>query len=95
MIDYHRCCQIQDLHERQGLNASQSAQEVALDRRTVAYWLTQAHLRPRKPRPHARKLDPFQPDIVRWLARHPYSAAPVFQRLREDGFAGSSGLVKA
>jgi transposase len=95
MIDYHRFCQIKDLHERQGLNASQIAQEVALDRRTVAYWLTQDHFRPRTPRRHASKLDPFKPDIVRRLERHPYSATQVFQRLREDGFAGSYELVKA
>jgi len=95
MIDYHRFCQIKHLHVHQGLNASQIAKEVALDRRTVAYWLTQDHFRPRKPRPHTSKLDPCKPDIVRLLERHPYSAAQVFQRLREQGFAGSYELVKA
>lgn len=95
MIDYHRFCQIKHLHDHQGLNASQIAKEVALDRRTVAYWLTQDHFRPRKPRSHTSKLDPFKPDIVRLLERHPYSAAQVCQRLREHGFGGSYGLVKA
>src|SRR5215475_7318701 len=95
MIDYHRFCQIKHLHDHQGLNASQIAQEVALDRRTVAYWLAQDHFRPRKLRPSMSKLDPFKSDIVRLLARHPYSAAPVFQRLREHGFDGSYELVKA
>jgi transposase len=95
MIDYHRFCQIKHLHEQQGLNASQIAKAVALDRRTVASWLTQAHFRPRKPRPSVSTLDPFKPDIVRLLERYPYSAAQVFQRLREQGFAGSYGLVKA
>jgi len=94
MIDYHRFCQIKHLHAHQGLNTSQIAKEVALDRRTVAYGLTQDHFRPRKPRQHASKLDPFKPEIVRLLERHPYSAAQVFQRLREHGFAGSYGLVK-
>ena len=70
MIDYHRFCQIKHLHAHQGLNASQIAKEVALDRRTVAYWLTQDHFRPRKPRQHASKLDPFKPEIVRLLERH-------------------------
>lgn len=51
MIDYHRFCQIKHLHAHEGLNASQIAQAVSLDRRTVAYWLTQEHFRPRKPRP--------------------------------------------
>ena len=95
MIDYHRFCQIKHLHDQQGLNASQIAQEVALDRRTVAYWLTQAHFRPRKPRLSVSKLDPFKPDMIRQLERYPYSAAQVFQRLREQGFTGSYGLVQA
>jgi transposase len=95
MIDYHRFCQIKHLHTHQGLNASQIAKEVALDRRTVAYWLTRDHFRPRKPRPHVSKLDPFKPDIIRLLERHPYSATQVFQRLREHGFDGSYELVKA
>jgi transposase len=95
MIDYHRFCQIKHLHAHQGLKASQIAQEVALDRRTVAYWLAQEHFRPRKPRPSASKLDPCKPDIIRLLERYPYSAAQVFQRLRELGFDGSYALVKA
>ena len=95
MIDYHRFCQIKHLHAQQGLNASQIAKTVALDRRTVAYWLAQEHFRPRKPRQSPSKLDPFKPDIVRLLERYPYSAAQVFQRLREHGFDGSYGLVKA
>ena len=95
MIDYHRFCQIKHLQAHDGLNASQIAQAVSLDRRTVAYWLTQEHFHPRSPRPHASKLDPFKPDIVRLLERHPYSAAQVFQRLREHGFNGSYELVKA
>jgi transposase len=95
MIDYPRFCQIKHLHAHQGLNASQIAWEVALDRRTVAYWLPQDHFRPRKPRPHPSQLDPFKPDSVRLLERQPYSAAQVFQRLREHGFDGSYGLVKA
>src|SRR5262249_52313908 len=48
-----------------------------------------------KPRPRHSKLDPFKPEIVRMLERYPYSAAQVFQRLREQGFAGGYSLVKA
>src|SRR5262249_1910872 len=95
MIDYHCFCQIKHLHAHQGLNASQIAKELALDPRTVAYWLAQDHFRPRKPRLYASKLDPFKPEIIRLLERYPYSAAQVFQRLREHGFDGSYALVKA
>ena len=77
-----------------GLNASQIAQTLTLDPRTVTYWLAQEHFRPRKPRPRHSKLDPFKPAIVQMLERYPYSAAQVFQRLREHGFAGGYSLVK-
>ena len=95
MIDYHRFCQIKDLHEHQGLNASQIAKALALDPRTVSYWLAQEHFRPRTPRQHPSKLDPFKAQIVRLLERYPYSAAQVFQRLREQGFDGGYSIVKA
>src|SRR2546421_6535922 len=41
------------------------------------------------------KLDPFKKEIVRMLEQYPYSAAQVFQRLREHGFDGGYSLVKA
>jgi transposase len=95
MIDYHRFCQIKDLHEHQGLTASQIAHALALDPRTVAYWLRQERFQPRKSTPRASKLAPFKPQIVQMLDKYPYSAAQVFQRLREQGFAGSYSIVKA
>lgn len=95
MIDYHGFCQIKDLHVHQGLNASQIAKELALDPRTVTYWLAQEHFRPRKPQQHSSKLDPFKAQIIRLLERYPYSAAQVFQRLREQGFNGGYSIVKA
>lgn len=95
MIDYHRFCQIKDLHEHQGLTAVQIAHALALDARTVAYWLRQERFRPRKATPRASKLTPFKPQIVQLLDKYPYSAAQVFQRLREQGFTGGYSIVKA
>src|SRR2546425_956226 len=95
MIDYHRFCQIKDLHAHQGLTASQIAHALALDPRTVAYWLRQERFQPRKSTPRASKLAPFKPQIVQMLDKYPYSAAQVFQRLREQGFAGGYSIVKA
>jgi transposase len=95
MIDYQRFCQIKDLHEHQGLNAAQIAHALALDARTVAYWLRQERFRPRKATPRASKLTPFKPQIVQMLDKYPYSAAQVFQRLREQGFTGGYSIVKA
>ena len=95
MIDYACFCQIKHLHEQQGLSTSQIAATLSLDPRTVAYWLTQERFRSRKPRARTRKLDPFKAQIVRMLERYPYSAAQVFQRLREQGFDGGYSIVKA
>jgi transposase len=95
MIDYHCFCQIKHLHAHQGLNASQIARELALDPRTVASWLAQDHFHPRTPWPRTSKLDPFKAQIARLLERYPYSAAQVFQRLREQGFPGGYSIVKA
>src|ERR671922_341143 len=95
MIDYQQFCQIKDLHDHQGLKVAQIAPTLGLDPRTVAYWLRQERFRPRKARPRASKLDPFKPQIVQMLEKYPYSAAQVFQRLREHGFDGGYSLVKA
>jgi len=95
MIDYASFCQIKHLHEQQGLSAAQIAATLSLDPRTVAYWLTQERFRPREARQRASKLDPFKAQIVRMLERYPYSAAQVFQRLREQSFDGGYSLVKA
>ena len=69
MIDYACFCQIKHLHAQQGLNASQIANELSLDPRTVAYWLAQEPFRPRKPRTRQSKLDPVKKDMVRMRAR--------------------------
>jgi transposase len=95
MIDYHQFCQIKDLHDNQGLNAAQIAGAFALDSRTGAYWLRQERFRPRKSTPRDSTLDPFKPQMVQMLEKYPYSAAQVFQRLREQGFDGGYSLVKA
>ncbi len=95
MIDYACFCQMKHLHTHEGLNASQIAKTLTLDPRTVSHWLAQEHFRPRKPRQAPSKLDPFKPELVRLLERYPYSAAQIFQRLRERGFDGGYSLVKA
>ena len=95
MIDDHCFCQIKHLHGPQGLNAAQVAHDLALDPRTVSYWLAQEHCRPRKPQQHHRTLDPFKAQLVRMLERYPSSAAQVFQHLREQGFDGGYAIVKA
>jgi transposase len=95
MIDYHQFCQIKDLHHTHGLKVAQIAHTMSLDPKTVAYWLGQERFRTRRPAPRASKLDPFKAQIRQMLEKYPYSAAQVWQRLREQGFEGGYSMVKA
>lgn len=94
MIDYQRFCQIKHLREEQGLGVSQIAQELALDSRTVSYWLAQDHFRPRTASKRPSKLDPFKQEMIRMLEKYPYSAAQVMQRISNQGFDGGYSIVK-
>jgi transposase len=94
MIDYQQFCQLKDLHANQGLTVAQIAGALALDPRTVAYWLTQDRFRTRHVVPRASKLDPFKPQIRHMLETYPYSAQQILQRLRQQGFDGGYSIVK-
>jgi len=94
MIDYERYCRIQDNHHRRQLTVPQIARQLHLDERTVARWLAAEKFQPRRAAPRSSKLDPYKPQIVRWLASHPYRATQIFQRLREGGYPGGITIVK-
>jgi transposase len=94
MIDYEMYCKIKDCHERQGLTIAQTARALGLHAQTVAKWVQRSHYRARHSAPRASRLDPFKARIVRLLETHPYSAQQIFQRLREEGFAGGFTIVK-
>ena len=94
MIDYATYCKIKDCQERQHLTVAQTARALGLHADTVAKWV-------RCPQYHARhaaarnsRLDPFKARVIRLLETHPYSAQQIFQRLREEGFAGGFTIVK-
>jgi transposase len=94
MIDYELYCKIQDCHRTHHLSVAQTARELRLDERTVARWLAVDKFRPRQIAPRPSKLDAFKPQIVRWLASHPYTATQILLRLRESGYSGGITIVK-
>ncbi len=94
MIDYEQYCRIKDYHERRHLTVPQIARELRLDERTVAHWLAAEKFQPRRAGRRSSKLDPYKPQIVRWLESHPYTATQIFLRLRESGYAGGITIVK-
>jgi transposase len=94
MIDYETYCKIKDCHERQHLTIAQTARALNLHPDTVTKWAQRAQYRARHSVPRRSQLDPFKARMVRLLETHPYSAQQIFQRLREDGFAGGFTIVK-
>ena len=94
MIDYETYCKIKDAHDNHGLTAGQIARRLHLDERTVARWLAADKFRPRRTARRASILDPFKPQIVRWLQAYPYTAAQIFLRLQEAGYTGRDTIVK-
>jgi transposase len=94
MIDYELYCKIKDYHQNRHLNVSQIARELSLDERTVSRWLNADKYRQREIGPRPSKLDPFKPQIIRWLETHPYTATQIYLRLREAGFDGGITIIK-
>lgn len=93
MIDYSTYCKIIQMRE-ENLRASQIAQALGLDDRTVIHWLEEKNYHQRKATPRASKLDPYKPQIIRWLETHPYSGTQIFQRLREEGYQGGVSILR-
>ena len=71
MIDYATYRRIHHLNEAETLNVAQIAERLALDPRTVRYWLDEPTFRPRQTAPRPSKLDPYKPLIRQWLEALP------------------------
>src|SRR5207247_1745550 len=94
MIDYETYCKIKDCQQRQHLTIAQTARALGIHAQTVAKWVQRPQYQARHAAPRKSRLDPFKAQVVRLLETHPYSAQQIFQRLREDGFAGGLTIVK-
>jgi transposase len=92
MIDYATWCAIRD-GKAKHLNATQLAEHLALDVRTVRHWMNRPYA-PRLSVKRPSKLDPFKGRIVGWLDAFPLSAQQVFQRLCDAGYTGGVSIVK-
>lgn len=97
MMDYPTYCQLRQLRDEAGLTVAQIARELGLHRQTAAKWAKRARYERRSAAPATRresKLDAFKPAVQRLLAAHPYSAAQLFARLREQGYDGRYTILK-
>lgn len=97
MIDYPTYCQLRHLRDQAHLTIAQIARQLGLHWQTVAKWEKCPRYERRSAAPATRrasKLDAFKPAIQRLLATHPYSAAQLFDRLREQGYDGRYTILK-
>ena len=94
MIDYETYVRIRNYFENDNLKYSQIADALSLDQRTVERWANKKRYQPRKATSRKSKLDPFKNDILRMLEKHPYTAAQIFQRIKENGFDGGKTIVE-
>ena len=94
MIEYATFCQLRALLDQQHWTIPQVAQELKLDIKTVRAWAAQPQYRPRQRAARPSKLDPFKADLGRWLEQHPFSAAQLLVRLREQGYLGGYSILK-
>ena len=93
MINYETYCKIIQLHQSH-LRPSQIAAMLNINEQTVRYWLHEECYRQRKPVKRPSKLDPYKPQILRWLEKYPYSSTQIFQRLQEQGYKGGITILR-
>ncbi len=93
MIDYETYCKIIQLHQKQ-LKPTQISRNLSLDLRTVLHWIEEGAYRLRETPKRESKLDPYKPQILRWLEQHQYTGVQILQRLREDGYEGGRSILQ-
>ena len=95
MITYHQFHMIKHLQENNGLTASQIADELSLDRKTVTSWMVRECYEPRRSPRRGGQLDSFYEIIKARLAKHhTLTATQIFQNLKNEGYAGGYTVVK-
>jgi len=89
--DFHMIKQLR----AQGAHIVDIAQRIGCSERTVRRYLALPAPPTGKPKSRrSSKLDPFKPFIDQQLADEVWNAEVIFQQLREQGYAGSSTLVR-
>lgn len=94
MIDRRTILEIIELKE-QGFSKRSIARQLQLDRGTVAKYLTDEHLGPKRRSARKSKLDPYIAMIEEMVADCPDVKAPVIlQRINAKGFDGQITIVR-
>lgn len=94
MIDYPTFCRLRQLHDEQGLKASQIAELLDLDPKTVEKWIARPKYERRAQGPRPSKLDGFKAHLAALLESHPYTTRQLFQQLQAKGYTGGYTILK-
>ena len=94
MIDYHTFCEIHRLREQEHLSVAQIAARLHLAYRTVEKWAGRSTFAKARIPKRPSKLDAFKGHIVALLQRHPYTAQPILQQLKPQGYPGGYSILK-
>ena len=94
MLTNEQINEIHRLHFVENWTVRKIARHLHIGRRTVAKYLIKPAQTPLH-RTRTSKLDPFKPAIEEWLQQDSsVTAAVIFQRLRDQGFAGGYTIIK-
>ena len=95
MTDYETFQRIKHLHENEKLNVSQISEELGLSRPTIRRQLNRKKYEKVTRAVRPGKLDPYKDIITGLLNRHAYSAVQIFRMIKEDGYDGGEGILRA
>ncbi len=95
MTDYETFHAIKHLHEEKHLNITQIAKELNLSRPTVRRQLKKKRYEKAEASARSSKLDSYKEQIRGYLKTHEYTAVQIFRMIKEDGYDGGEGILRA
>jgi transposase len=94
MSRYNLHLVVHELAKHEGMNAGQIAARLNVSVKTVRRHLAAERWEPPKRRAIPLKLDPYKELVKQLLEREQYTAAQVFQRLKEEGYTGCESVLR-
>lgn len=95
MTDYETFQAIRHLSENMHLNISQIAKELKMSRPTVRRQLKMKRYEKKEAVVRTSKLDAYKERIRGYLKTHEYSAVQILRMIKEDGYDGGEGILRA
>lgn len=95
MTDYETFHEIKHLYDNKRLNISQIASELKLSRPTVRRQLAKERYKKAEVSVRPSKLDPYKEKIRDYLKTHEYTSVQIFRMIKEDGYDGREGILRA